>query len=98
MIEQQFAHEVGASHLEPLGAVGGWGEADVVQHRAEVEHLVVELDAVGDGERSRELVAPLAVGRDDRRALVEEPPHLGEERSGRWVAEITCHAVTVDAD
>ena len=94
VIEQQCPHEVGAAHLEPLVAVGGWGEADVVQHRAEVEHLVVELDAVGGGERRRELVAALAVGRDDRRALVEQPLHLGGERSGRWVDEITAHAVT----
>ena len=65
-----------------------------MQHRAEVEHLVVELDAVGGGERGRELVAALAVGRDDRRALSEEPLHLGGERSSRCDDEITGHAVT----
>ena len=92
MIEQQRPHEVGAPHLEPLVAVGGGGEADIVQHRAEVEHLVVELDAVGGGERCCELVAPLAVGRDDRRALVEQPPHFGCERSGRRIDEIAVHA------
>ena len=93
-IEQQRPHDVGAAHLEPLVAVGGGGEADVVQHRAEVEHLVVEFDAVGRGERRSELVAALAVGRDDRRALAEQPLHLGCERGGRWIDEITAHAVT----
>ncbi len=87
-------HDVGAAHLEPLVAVGGGGEADIVQHRAEVEHLVVELDAVGGGERRRELVAALAVGRDDRRALAEQPLHLGRERRDRWIDEIPAHAVT----
>ena len=62
VIEQQCPHEVGAAHLEPLGAISGRGQPDVVQHRAQVEHLVVQLDAVDGGERSRELIAALAVG------------------------------------
>ena len=68
-----------------------------MQDRAEVEHLVVELDAVRGGERSRELIAALAVGGDDRRALVEEPPHLDTKRSGRRVDEITAHTGTGQA-
>jgi hypothetical protein len=68
VIEQPCPHEVGAAHLEPLAAVSGRREADVVQHRAEVQHLVVELDAIDGGERGRELVAALTVGRDNGRA------------------------------
>ena len=94
VIEQECPNQVGAANLEPLAAVGDRGQADIVQQRAEVEHLVVELDAVSGGERSRKLVAPLAVGRDDRRALIEEPPHLGGERRRRRVDEITTHAFT----
>ncbi len=97
LIEQQLAHEVGAAHLEPLAAIGGRGEADVVKHRAEVEHLVVELDTVGGSERSRELIAALAVSDDDRCALVEQPAQLGDERRCGWVDQMTAHAVTCRA-
>ena len=65
-----------------------------MQHRAEVEHLVVELDAVGGGERSRELVAALAVSDDNRCASIEQPAQLGDEHACRRVDEITAHAVT----
>ena len=94
MVEQQRPHQVGAAYLEPLAALGGGRQTDVVQHRAEVEHLVVEPHAVSGSERSCELIAALAVRGDDRRALVEETPHLGRQRRVRWIDDV--HAVTVD--
>ena len=51
VLEQERPHPVGAAHLEPLAAIGRRRQADVVQDRADVEHLLVELDAVSSGER-----------------------------------------------
>ena len=85
VVEQQRAHDVGPSHVEPLRAVVAPRQAEVVEERAEVEDLLVDLHPLCTRDQRRELVAAPAVAGQLAIALgVEQRPGLaGERRVGR---------------
>ena len=60
-ITQQRANRVGAAHLETLRARKSLGQADIVQHGADVHDLHVDVEPFGLGHERGELKAPFAV-------------------------------------
>ena len=85
VVEQQRADDVGPAHVEPLRAVVAPRQAEVVEERAEVEDLLVDLHPLGTRDQRGELVAAPAVAGQLAIALgVEQRPGLpGERRVGR---------------
>jgi hypothetical protein len=85
MVEQQRADNVGPAHVEPLRTVVARREAEVMEERAEVEDLLVDLHRLRTRDQGGELVAAPAVAGQRAIALgVEQRRGLsGERRVGR---------------
>ena len=63
-------HGIRTAHLESFRPRKSRRETDVVEHRADVEHLEVDIEVLGISEERGKLEAALAMGRNVRIAAV----------------------------